>query len=167
MNLASGDLQLMVTPLHESVTRVTAPDTERRLSGMAAAHRAVDADDEGLFLVSFYSERPDVRFVPEEVQLVSRGLRIRPADITPITPGWGQRRVPQRGTEMAIYAFAGDVDLESELVLVYGLEQTRMWNAVLPRIQAERARARARAGIGTPRGAFPGQVSRSYFEILR
>jgi hypothetical protein len=52
---------------------------------------------------------------------------------------------------MAIYAFAGDVDLESELVLVYGLEQTRMWNAVLPRIQAERARARARAGIGTPR----------------
>lgn len=150
MTLRSGDLQVMVTPLHESVTRVTAPDTERRLSSMAAVHQASATT---LFLVSFYSEQPSVRFIPEEVQLLSRGLRLRPSTITPVTPTWGQRRLRQRDTEMAVYAFTGSVDLESELVLAYGLEQTRAWSAILPRIQAERARARARAGSG------PGQAS--------
>lgn len=147
MSLTSGDLQLMVTPLDEAVTRVTAPDTERRLSGMAAAHRSSGGTG-SLFLVSFYSEQPNVRFVPEEVQLISRGLRLRPGTITPVTPTWGQRRVRQRDTEMAVYSFVGEVDLESEVVLAYGLEQTRAWSAILPRIQAERGRARARAGVG-------------------
>lgn len=148
ISLTSGDLQLMVTPLHESVTRVTAPDTERRLSGLAAAYRASSGAGTGLFLVSFYSEQPDVRFVPEEVQLISRGIRVRPGTITPITPRWGQRRARQRQTEMAIYSFVDEVDLESDLILAYGLEQTRAWSAILPRIQAERTRARARAGTG-------------------
>jgi hypothetical protein len=148
ISLTSGDLQLMVTPLHESVTRVTAPDTERRLAGMAEAHRASGGEGTALFLVSFFSEQPDVRFVPEEVQLISRGLRLRPGTITPVTPTWGQRRVRQRQTEMAIYSFVGEVDLESDVTLVYGLEQTRVWSTILARIQGERARARARAGIG-------------------
>lgn len=145
--LASGDLQLMVTPLHESVTRVTAPDTERRLSGLAAA-TAPGTDRTGLFLVSFYSEQPDVPFEPEEVQLVSRGLRLRPREITPVTPSWGEQRVEQRETEMAIYDFGEAVDLESSLILAYRFEESTQWSGILPRIQAERARARARAGVG-------------------
>jgi len=148
ISLVSGDLELKVTPLAESVTRVTAPDTYRRLSGIAEAHRSSTQAPGSLFLVSFYSEQPDVTFVPEEVQLISRGFRIRPGTITPITPTWGQRRVRQRETEMAVYAFVGSVDLESDLALAYGLEQTQEWSGILPRVQAERARARARAGIG-------------------
>ena len=148
ISLTSGDLHLMVTPLHESVTRVTAPDTESRLAGMAEAHRASGGEGTALFLVSFFSEQPDVRFVPEEVQLISRGMRVRPGTITPVTPTWGQRRVRQRQTEMAVYSFVGQVDLESDVILAYGLEQTRAWSTILPRLQAERARARARAGIG-------------------
>ena len=138
----------MVTPLEESVTRVTAPDTYDRLSGMAESNRAASPPGSTLFLVSFYSEEPETRFVPEEVQLISRGLRVRPGAITPITPTWGQRRVQQRQTEMAIYAFPPELDLESDLVLAYGLDQSAAWTTILPRIQAERARARARAGIG-------------------
>lgn len=146
MSLTSGDLQIMVTPLDSSVTRVTAPDTERRLNGMAEAH---DASSGMEFLVSFYSEQPNVRFVPEEVQIVSRGIRLRPERIVAVTPTWGQRRLQQRRAEMAVYGFSGDVDLESDVTLVYGLEQSRAWGSILPRIQAERARARARAGVGS------------------
>lgn len=160
--LSSGDLRIMVTPLHESVTRVTAPDTEQRLSGLAEAHGA-GAADRTLFLVSFYSDQPDVRFVPEEVQLVSRGIRLRPLEIAPVTPGWGQRRLRQRETEMAVYAFSREVDLESELIVAYGLEQSSAWSSILRRVQAERARARARAGIGDAGR----QASRSYLAILR
>jgi len=148
--LESGPLQIKVTPLAESVTRATAPDTYRRLSGLASrfipdAVRATGSDAPSLFLVSFFSEAPDVTFVPEEIQLLSRGVRVRPGAILPLTPGWGQRRLRQRETEMAVYAFAEAVDLESDLVVVYGLVESGAWTAILPRVQAERARAAARA----------------------
>jgi hypothetical protein len=136
----------MVTPLHESVTHVTAPDTQRRLSGLVNAH-AAGSDGAGLFLVSFFSDQPDVAFVPEEVQFISRGLRVRPQSIVPVTPSWGERRVAQRQTEMAVYSFGEGVDLESTLILAYRFDQSSQWSVILPRIQAERARARARSGV--------------------
>lgn len=146
LSLRSGDLQLLVTPLAEAVLVATAPDTYRRLSSLASTYRA-SAEDASIFLVSFFSDQPDVRFVPEEVQFQSQGLRVRPRSIDPMTPGWGVGRVGQRATEMAVYVFDRTVDLESDAVLHYGLERSNEWTIILPRIQAERARARARAGL--------------------
>jgi hypothetical protein len=138
-----------VTPLHRSVTHVTAPDTERRLTALVEAHAAAGREDgSGLFLVSLFSERADVGFVPEDVQLIALGFRLRPSTIVPLTPTWGERRLRQREQEMAVYDFADGVDLERDLVLVYGLMQSAQWSSILARIQAERARARARAGLG-------------------
>lgn len=149
LSLVSGDLQLMVTPLHESVARVTAPDTERRLASLVGTYGGPESPrGEGLFLVSFFSDRPDVRFDPEEVQLLAQGFRLRPTTITPLTPSWGERRVGQREQVMAVYQYAGRIDLESDLALAYGLEQATQWNAIVSRIQTERARVRARAGTG-------------------
>lgn len=150
--LTSGDLQIKVTPLEESVIRTTAPDTYRMLSGLAGrfnpeAIRRTGSTDPTLFLVSFHSDRPEVPFVPEELQIISSGLRQRPQAILPITPGWDQRRLEQRETEMAVYAFGPEVDLESDLVVVYGLVESAQWRAILPRVQAERARARARGRL--------------------
>ena len=149
LSLRSGDLQLLVTPLAASVLVTTAPDTYRRLSALAIPSGA-GAEDGSVFLVSFFSDHPEVRFVPEEVQFLSRGLRARPRAIEPLTPGWGVGRVAQRGTEMAVYVFDRAVDLESDLVLHYGLERSNEWSAILLRIQSERARARARAGLPGP-----------------
>jgi len=151
ISLLSRGLEIKVTPLEESVTRVTAPDTYKRLSSIAGANRDAVAPGSKLFLVSFFSDQSDLRFIPEEVQLISRGLRARPLSIIPVTPTWGQRRVRQRETETAVYAFSSEVDLEVDLTLAYGLEQTNEWSGILPRIQAERGRARARAGVGNAR----------------
>jgi hypothetical protein len=149
MGLTSGDLRLLVTPLQRSVAHVTAPDAERRLTALATAHAEPGREDgSGLFLVSLFSDRPDVGFVPEDVQLIAQGFRLRPSRIVPLTPTWGQRRLRQREQEMAIYDFGVGVDLERDLVLVYGLVQGAQWSAILQRIQAERARVRARAGLG-------------------
>jgi hypothetical protein len=98
--------------------------------------------------VSLYSDRPDVGFVPEDVQLVAQGFRLRPTSIEPLTPSWGQRRLRQREQGLAVYDFGGGVDLEREIVLVYGLAESGQWSVILPRVQAERARVRARAGAG-------------------
>jgi len=149
ISLRSGALHIKVTPLSESVTRTTAPDTYRRLSGLAGrfepeALRQSDSGSPELFLVSFYSMTPDVPFVPEELQLISDGTRFRPSAILPVTPGWGQRRVAQRETEMAVYAFDSGVNLESSLIVAYGLVESSAWDVILPRVRAERARARAR-----------------------
>lgn len=162
LSLQAQDLEIMVTPLAESFIRVTAPDTYERLAGIAARHRPSAGEEDVLFLVSFFTRQPEVRFVPEEVQLLSRGLRLRPSSILPVTPTWGQRRVRQRATEMAVYAFPPALDLEGDLALAYGLEESGDWQAIRSRVQAERARARARAGIGDEAHA-----SSSYFEILR
>jgi len=149
VRLTSGDVQIKVTPLAESVIRTAAPDTYQLLSGlatrsMAEAVRQTGSENPALFLVSFYSDSPDAAFVPDELQLIVRGLRRRPDAILPVTPGWGRRRLAQRETETAVYAFAGGVDLESDLVVAYGLVESAQWQTILPRIRAERARARSR-----------------------
>ena len=145
MSLVSSDLEIMVTPLEENVIRVTAPDTENRLREIASAYRTALPQGERLFLVSFYTNQADVAFVPEEIQIIAQELRVLPTGIAPVTPGWGQRRVLQRQTELAVYSFPSDMNLESELVLVYGFDRTNSWSNVITRIQSERARARARA----------------------
>lgn len=151
ITLAVGDVQVRVTPLEESVIRTTAPDTERRLRGIADAYRAEAEAGAGpeatLFLVSFFSLGADVSFNPDDLHIVSRNARLRAAAILPVTPGWGRRRLRQRETETAVYVFGPGVDLESELAVLYGMEESRAWTAILPRIQAERSRARARAGV--------------------
>jgi hypothetical protein len=149
IQMMSGPLQIQVTPLDESITRVTAPDTWKRLSGMAAAHEGRAPSGSMLFLVSFFSDQPGIRFVPEQVQLISRGIRVRPSAILPVTPAWGQRRLQQRRTEMAVYAFPTGIDLEADLQLAYQLEQTSSWAGIITRVQAERGRARGRAGVGS------------------
>jgi hypothetical protein len=149
ISMTSGDLRLLVTPLERSVTHVTAPDTEQRLDALAATYAAPGREDGvGLFLVSLYSDRPDVGFVPEDVQLVAQGFRLRPTYIEPLTPSWGERRLRQREQALAVYDFGSGVDLEREIVLVYGLNESAQWSVILPRVQAERARVLARAGAG-------------------
>ena len=63
LSLTSRELQILVTPLSESVTRVTAPDTYERLSAIAGANLGSTPPGSTLFLVSFFTEEVDVRFI--------------------------------------------------------------------------------------------------------
>lgn len=171
VDLRRGELQLRVTPLTESVTRVTAPDTHDRLSALARGHQEIFLERTGaavpfqLFLVSLYTEMGDVTFEPEDLSLVSRGLRYRPVEIRAVTPGWDRQRLEPRQTLMAIYAFPGEVDLERDLEVEYQELRSREWERILPVIQAERARIRVRALPGP--GTAGSQPSRSYFLSFR
>ena len=150
--LRRGELQLRVTPLRESVIRVAAPDTYQRLSALASGHHRIFRDRTGaavpfeLFLVAVHAEATRVSFEPEDLNLVSRGLRYRPADIHPVTPAWDRRQVGPRETLMAVYAFPPEVDLEESLEVEYQEIRDRSWERIYPRIQAERFRIRAGGG---------------------
>ena len=166
--LRSGSLLIKVTPLAESIIRLAAPDTYDRLTSLVqgridALRRESMSDDPSLFFVSFFSYDPDVTYQPEDLQLENRGLRYRPRGIEPVTPGWGAQRLGQQETQMAIYAFDRGIDLETDLAVQYGAERNAGWEHILPVLQAERAKVRARAGT---QGSQV-QSSRPYFRIFR
>ncbi len=152
VTLRRGELQIRVTPLGESVIRVTAPDTYERLAALGRGHQEIFAEQTGtavplqLFLVSLFSESTEVAFEPEALTLVNRGLRYRPTEIRAVTPGWDSRLLTPRRALMAVYAFPHDLNLELEMEVEYQEIRSRAWQDVLPLIQRERARLRGRTG---------------------
>jgi hypothetical protein len=100
-----------------------------------------------LFLVALYSEARTMPFEPEDLSLVSRGLRFRPVEIRGLTPGWDRRQVAPRETQLAVYAFPGQVELAEDLEVEYQEVRSREWERLLPTIEAERSRIRSRAGV--------------------
>jgi hypothetical protein len=149
LTLQADGLELKVTPLEEWVIRLAAPDTWSRLSALAVTSREeVERRQPGatsLFLVSFFSREPGTPFRPDDVELVNRGRRHRPVLIRPVTAGWGEERLAQEQAQLAVYAFPM-VDLEQGLTVQYGTETASGWDGVLRLLEAERGRARARAG---------------------
>lgn len=152
LRIQKNDLLIKVTPLAERVIRLTAPDTYARLHGLALSHgpRASRGDpSSALFLVSFFSYQPDVRYEPEDLLLVNRGLRFRPEGIAPVTPSWGTQRLGQQETRMAVYAFGGPLELDRDLVVEYQNIRNEVWrDRMVPLLEAEATRVRARAGGG-------------------
>ena len=150
LELVSGALQIQVTPLAESVIRLAAPDTYQRLTGLAASAGASlgsrAQEDSRLFLVSMFSRDPTITYEPENLHIVNGGLRYRPAAIEAITPGWGGQRLRQEETQLAVYAFDPGVELEISLTVEYERARDTSWQTILSRLEAERARVRARIG---------------------
>jgi hypothetical protein len=152
LRLQSGRLLIKLTPLDERIIRLTAPDTYERLKGLAQVHgprasRTALDPEPSLFLVSLFSYEPDVTYEPEDLRLLNRGLRLRHEGIAPITPSWGTQRLGQQETRMAVYAFPGNIEWESELVAEYQQLRNETWrDQILPVLEAEKAKVRARAG---------------------
>jgi hypothetical protein len=161
LSLRAEDMQIKVTPLAPEVVRLAAPDTWRRLAGVRRRLSPRLPSGHELFLVSFFTEAAGgAEMDPRDVVLVDRGRRFRPVEIAPLSEGWGAGRVQPRRPEQAVYAFAPAVDPLVEFAVEVGGRIHRGWAAVLPRLEAERARVRARAaggGAGTAaEAASPG-----------
>jgi len=150
LRIQKDQLLIKVTPLDEQVIRLTAPDTYGRLQSLARAHgerAARGMVSPSLFLVSLFSYQPDVTYEPEDLLLVNRGIRYRPRGIAPITPSWGTQRLGQQETRMAVYAFDGGMELETDLIVEYQELRNEIWrDRIIPLLKAEEAKVRARAG---------------------
>lgn len=145
VRLEADGLRVEVTPLADWVLQAAAPDAKRRLSRVAETYgprltRRTDDDGRTLFLVSFSSDRPAAEFEPLDLHLVSRGLRERPRAVEPVSPGWGSRRLEQRSTATAVYAYSGSVDLSRGLTVVYRDAEDSSWSRILAAVEAERAK---------------------------
>lgn len=150
LGLEIGDLQIQITPLAESVIRLAAPDTYQRLTGLSASAgvslRSRTPEASPLFLVSMFSRAPTITYEPENLHIVNGGLRYRPIAIQAITPGWGGQRLRQQETQLAVYAFDPGIEMEISLTVEYEGVRDTSWRTILNRLEAERARVRARVG---------------------
>ena len=150
LELENGELQIQVTPLAESVIRLAAPDTYQRLTSISASARSSlrsrAREESPLFLVSMFSRAPEITYEPENLHIVNGGLRFRPIAIQAITPGWGGQRLRQQETQLAVYAFDPGIELEITLIVEYEGASDTSWQTILNRLEAERARVRARVG---------------------
>ncbi len=149
VSLRSGALLIKATPLDEGVIRLLAPDTYDRLHALADSRRAeaareARAEAPHLFLVSFFSYQPDVAFQPEDLQITYQGRIMRAAAILPVTGGFGRQRLAQQESQSAIYAFDERIDYAQPFVVRYGFDQSDEWLRILPKLEVERAKVRAR-----------------------
>lgn len=145
IRIEASDLRIEVTPLADWVLEAAAPDARRRLARVAETYgsalaRRTGNDGQALFLVSFSSDRPAAEFEPFDLHLVSRGLRERPRAVEPVSPGWGSRRLEQRSTATAVYAYSGSLDLSRGLTVVYRGAEDSSWTRILAAVEAERAK---------------------------
>ena len=154
ITLASGPVQVKVTPLHEAVIRLAAPDTYQRLHGMATsrkaridelAQRAGAQETPLVFLVSFFTYQVQERFEPSTLQILSRGILYRPVGILPLTPEWGREQLKQQQSESALYLFDPAIDLRIGVDVEYGGVRSFGWASIIRVLEAERSRVLSRA----------------------
>jgi hypothetical protein len=146
-------------PLDESVIRVLSPDSYRGLHELVTSRQA-ELDERArrygvrqpsLWYFSYYGVQPDARFSPEEVVINSAGRVFRPLSIVPLTTGFGEQRLEQRGVQTAIYIFDDGVDVNLPLVVTVQGVPSAGWEANLRRIERERALVRSRAAARSGR----------------
>jgi len=147
VSLRQGAVLVKVVPLDEATIRLLAPDTYTRLRALREA-RLPDArkstPNPQLFLVSFFSYQPDVAFQPEDLQLMHQSRLLRPLKILPQTTKWGQQRLGQQDTQVAVYVFEGPIDYEQQVTVRYGQDESNEWQSMLTKLEQERARIRSR-----------------------
>ena len=146
-------------PLDESVIRVLSPDSYRALHDLVTSQQAqlneraarYGVRQPSLWYFSYFGVQPDARFSPDEVVINSAGRIFRPLSIVPLTPGFGEQRLEQRGVQTAIYVFDGGVNVNLPLVVTVQGTPSPDWAANLGRIERERALVRSRAAARSGR----------------
>ena len=145
VQLRAEALRIEVTFLADWILEAAAPDTQSRLLRLADSHgrgfrETLGGEGWTLALVTVSSAAPDTEFQPQDLQLVVRGLRQRPAGVRAITPDWSTGRVGQQTSSMAVYAFPPNLDLTRDVSVEYGPYSDDSWSMKVPMIEAERRR---------------------------
>lgn len=152
IKLGLPGLQVRVLPLHETVTRLLAPDSYRALHDLAENRRdqlitmarRYNVRNPSLWYVSFYGLQPDARFNPTELVIATTSQEFRPVDFIPLTPGFGEQRLQQRETQSAIVMME-EIDVSQPVTVLMGEARNTSWETTLRAIERERALVRSRA----------------------
>lgn len=152
LRLAIPGVQVRMIPLNESIIRVLSPDSYRALRDLVESRRADitrlaaqrGMRGESVWYVTFHGIEPEARFTPTDLTVTSMGRDYRPIEIIPLSQGFGSQRVRQRETQSALYLFEDGINVEQSLTVSMDVARNTSWEAILRRIQRERALIRGR-----------------------
>jgi len=153
LRMSNGDLEIRFMPLDSRVTPLLARDAYQSLRSLVERNRrAIDSvaaragvSEPGLALVSFFGQRPDVRFDPQTLTLLIRNRVFRPLGLIPIGTRFTSQQLGVREQASAIYLFEEDIPVDDSFTLSYAELQSDDWERKQPILDRERARVSARA----------------------
>jgi len=150
----ADNLFIKVTPLSEWVIRMTAPDTYRRLNGYKVSRGAQILDsarrhgERGwplVLFVSFYTIAVESTYEPHDLQIEVANSVYRAFDIIPVTPDFNRERLRQQESQVALYLFEGDIDLDLPIEIEYGRARSARWASIRLSLDRELAKVQSRA----------------------
>jgi hypothetical protein len=139
VDVSSNNLAIKVTPLTEWVIRMTAPDTYRRLNGYKVARGEQIRDrtrrngERGwplVLFVSFYTRAVESTYEPYDLQIRAQNVVYRPFDIIAVTPDFNRERLRQQESQVALYLFEGDIDLDLPIEVEYDGRRGMRWAGI-------------------------------------
>ena len=154
VRFATDQVEIQVLPLAQSVIRLLLPDTYRSLTDLIKTKQSAldDAAQRAgvqhpiLVMVSFYGLVPQARFVPEDINITSRGQLFRPVGIVPLSPTWSAQQLDARQQAVALYLFDDGISFREALTVSYeGLSNDSWSRGAMRALERERARVLARA----------------------
>ncbi len=153
LSIPEGNLAIKATPLTEWVIRMTAPDTYRRLNGYKVSRgeeilrRARRNGERGwplVLFVTFYTRSLESTYEPFDLQIRSQNVLFRPFDILPITPDFNRERLRQEESQVALYLFLAEIDLDLPMIIEYDGRQSGRWSGIRTTLDRELSKVLAR-----------------------
>ncbi len=139
IDVSEANLFIKVTPLTEWVIRMTAPDTYRRLNGYKVARgeqirdRARRNGERGwplVLFVSYYTRAVESTYEPYDLQIRAQNVVFRPFDIIAVTPDFNRERLRQQESQVALYLFEGEIDLDLPIEIEYAGRRSGRWSGI-------------------------------------
>ena len=158
LRMGNEDLDIRFVPLDPKVMPLLAPDAFQSLRSLVETHRrAIDSvaaragvSQPGLALVSFFGQRPDVRFDPQTLTLLVRNRVFRPLGVIPLNPKFTSQQLGVREQASALYLFEEEIPVNDSFTLSYGAMTSEDWERKQSILDRERARVSARSRVERP-----------------
>jgi hypothetical protein len=153
LRVRNHELEIRFIPLDPRVTPLLARDAYQALRNLAETHRrAIDAvaaragvAEPGRALVTFFGQRPDVRFDPQTLTLLIRNQVFRPLGLIPLNAKFTSQQLGVREQASAIYLFEQDIPVDDSFTMSYAELVSDDWQGKQSLLDRERARVAARS----------------------
>jgi hypothetical protein len=153
LRVRNDDIEIWFVPLDHRIMPLLAVDTYQSLRQLLETNRrGIDSvasragvSTPGLALVSFFGQRPDVRFDPQIITLQIRNNVFRPLGFIPLNSKFTSQQLGVRDQASAIYLFEEDIPVNDSFMMAYGSLNSEDWRNKLPTLDRERARVAARS----------------------
>ena len=153
LRVRNDELEIRFVPLDPEVTPLLARDAYQSLRNLVETHRrAIDSvaaragvDQPGLALVTFFGQRPDVRFDPQTLTLLIRNQLFRPLGVIPLNAKFASQQLGVREQASAIYLFEQDIPVDDSFTMTYAGLVSDDWQGKQSLLDRERSRVSARA----------------------